>query len=288
MSQLIILVLMIAAAMVSLVIWGKFIYSGLRRNNVQETMKSVTVLCSLFIWFAVVLIQEWASSLNSPLYSLTLNLGYLIFLFALVALWRVVLFLSGDSFRFILKLRGYRMFFTVVLMAYTVFYLFASGMFLFPSAEEMPTTKFVNMYTSYGLLSVWPAISFGWPLLHLAGTITLDALFILITITFFMAVSISFVVFHWQSNSVKNMRMAGSTAGSGVTVTLTSFACCGLPLLYPILANMVGSTAAQALSYRMIYESGPLFSLFQIAILSVVTATTVSASNHVRGCEVRN
>jgi hypothetical protein len=279
--------LMMIAAIISLTIWSRFLYIGIRHKNLQETMISITAFYSLFIWFAWVLIQNWASFSNYTLYTVSLNLGYVVLIFAHVALWRVVLFYSGDLLRFILKIRKYRVLFIITLVLYAIFYLLASGMFLFPPAEQQPNA-FFNLYTSYGLLSVWPSISFGWPLLHLAGTITLDALLILTTITSFMATSITFFVYNWRSNSVKSMRMVGSTAGSSAAITFTSFACCSLPLQYPLLTLLIGSTAAQSLSYRIIHEPGPLFSLFQIAILSLVTVTTVFAANRLRHCNQLN
>jgi hypothetical protein len=152
---------------------------------------------------------------------------------------------------------------------------FASGMFVFPPVEDKLHQNFINLYSSYSLLTEWPSLSFGIQKVNLAGTITLDLLLLLVTISFFMAVNIVLLFNNWRANSGKNMKMFGSTAGSTAAITLSSFSCCSLPLLYPLLTVLAGSTAAKSLSYRMIHESGVLFNLLQIMILSLVTVTSV-------------
>jgi hypothetical protein len=228
--------LMIIAALVTISIWSRLIYSGIQRKNFSETSSSVIVLCSFFVWFAYVLIKN-GNDLSNLVYFTLHYSGYFVLLFSLFALWIVVLLHAGGPVRSILKNRQYSILFIGILGVYALFYLFASGMVLLPTSEKLPNSDgFIQVYESYGLLTSWPTVEFWWPAVSLAGSLSVDALLILVTITSFMAISMTLLIYGWRSTSNRNfgIKGMGSTVGSGVAVTLVSFSCCSLPLLYPL------------------------------------------------------
>jgi hypothetical protein len=278
--------LMVSAGFITLSIWVKLILDGFRDRNVVALTRSATALSSMLIWILVVFILNWSAEANSPLYSLSLNLGYIVVLFTLICVWRVLWLQLAPYFQDILKSPRLIVSFTLTFLLYSVFYLFASGMLVFPPKNERLHESFINLYTSYSLLTEWPSLSFGLHQVNLAGTITLDALLLLITISFFMAANIILLSTSWRNIKGTKRKLAGSAAGSTAAITLSSFSCCSLPLLYPLLTVLAGSTAAQSLSYQMIHESGVLFNLFQMMILSLVTITSIGLAKRLGQCRI--
>lgn len=270
--------LMIIAALVTISIWSRLIYSGIRRKNFSEMSRSVTVLSSFFVWFAYVLIKN-GNNLSNLVYFTLQYAGYFVLLFSLFALWRVVLLHAGVHVRFILKNRQYRRLFIAIIGVYALFYLFASGMFLLPNSEKLPnsTNGFIQMYESYGLLTSWPTVEFWWPTVSLAGSLSLDALLLFVTITGFMGISMTLLIYGWRTSSNQNfgIKGMGSTVGSGVAVTFVSFSCCSLPFLYPLLLLLLSSTAAESMAALMVHQAGLFFNLMQMAILSLMSITVI-------------
>jgi hypothetical protein len=270
--------LMILAALVTISIWSRLIYLGIRKKHSKEMMRSVTVLGSFFVWFVFVLIKNEYYSSNSVYFTLQYA-GYFVLIFSLFALWRVVLLHTGGHLRSILKTSQYRRLFIGIIGVYGLFYLFASGMFLLPNSEKLPssTNGFIQTYESYGLLTSWPNMEFWWPAVSLAGSVSLDALLLFITITGFMAISMTLLIYGWRSSSNRNFGIKGvsSTVGSGMAVTFVSFSCCSLPLLYPLLLLFLSTAAAESMAALMVHEAGLLFNLMQMAILSLMAVMVI-------------
>jgi hypothetical protein len=283
-TQWIIGSLMFIAAVVTIGIWSKLIYSASRRKVYPEMMRSITVLSSFILWFALIAVQQWVVSREADLfmYSLAFGLGYFVLPFALFALWRVVLFHAGSYIRSILKIRRYWILLIGTTILYGLFYLFASGLVAPPDPEDppLPDQGFFGTSEFYGPLTFWPNIEFWWPGVNLFGAVSVGTLFMLITLAGFMAISVVLLVYNWRSRKNKSFHIKeiGGTTGSSMVIASTSFCCCCLPVLYPLLGLLVGSTAAESLSLFLVKSSGPLFNLVQFAILSMMTVTAISAS----------
>jgi hypothetical protein len=281
--------LMIIAALVTISIWSRLIYSGIQRKNISETSRSVVVLSSFFVWFAFVLIKN-GNNLSNLVYFTLHYAGYFVLLFSLFALWRVVLLHAGGPVRSILKNHQYRRLFIGIIGVYGLFYLFASGMFLLPNSEKLPnsTNGFIQMYDSYGLLTSWPTMEFWLPAVSLAGSLSLDALLLFVTITGFMGTSMTLLIYGWRTSSNQNFGVKGvsSTVGSGVAVTFVSFSCCSLPLLYPLLLLLLSSTAAESMAALMVHQAGLLFNLMQMAILSLMAVTVIYMAKRLKQIHV--
>jgi hypothetical protein len=277
-TQWIAVTVMTMAGIVTLSIWSRLAYSAIRHKNGQAAIRSMAVLFSFLVWFAFTLVQNWAFS-NYELYSISRYAGYLVLIFALVTLWRVVWLYAGGYLSLILKIRGYRYFFLGSIIVYGVIQLFASGMLQFPGVEERPITDngFIKVITSYGLLSVWPDVQLWWPAANLAGSVSLDAFAIFVTLTGFMAMSMTLLLYGWRSGSDKKFRMKGigSTLGSGIAITAISFSCCSFPILYPLFLLFLNSTAATTMSSLIMNQSGILFNLIQMAVLSLMAVTAI-------------
>jgi hypothetical protein len=270
--------LMIIAALVTVSIWSRLIYSGIQKKNVIEMTRSITVLGSFFVWFAFVLIKNEYSSSDSVYFTLQYA-GYFVLIFSLFALWRVVLLHTGDHLRAILKNRQYRRIFIGIIAVYGLFSLLVSEMVLLPNSENLPasTNGFIKPYGSYGLLTIWPGVYFWWPTVRIAGSLTVDALLMLVTISGFMGISVTLLIHGWRSSSNQNLDIKGmsSTVGSSVVATLASFSCCSLPLLYPLLLLVLSSTAAESMAGMMVHQAGLFFNLIQMTILSLMTVTVI-------------
>jgi hypothetical protein len=277
--------LTIIAALITIGIWGKLIHSGIRRQNTTEMMRSITVLISFLLWFALVAIQHWVLSreANPLIYFVSIGLGYLVLPYALISLWRVVLLHAGSHLRTIFKVSLYRMILIGATIAYSLFYLFASGLLAPPDPEDppLPNYGFINWQESYGPLTFWPNVEFWWPEIQIFGALSIGTLLLLVTIAGFMGISIVLLIYGWRSRTSKSfgVKAMGSTTGSSMAIAATSFCCCCLPVLYPILALLVGSTAAESLTLLLVNSSGPLFNLIQMAVLSLMAVTAISAAD---------
>jgi hypothetical protein len=147
----------------------------------------------------------------------------------------------------------------------------------------------------FGPLTFWPNVEFWWPEIQIFGALSVGTLLLLLTIAGFMGISIVLLIYGWRSSTSKSfgVKAVGSTTGSSMAITATSFCCCCLPVLYPILALLVGSTAAESLTLLLVNSSGPLFNLIQMAILSLMAVTAISAADRLNRvfsstCELGN
>jgi hypothetical protein len=282
------------AVIVVISIWGRLTYSGIRRQNTKEIIRSVTVLTSFFLWFALVGTQHWVLSreANPVIYAVSIGLGYFVLPYALISLWSVVLLHAGGHLRSILKVRRYRLVFIAATIAYGLFYLFASGLFAPPDPEDppLPYYGFIHWYESYGPLTFWPNVEFWWPAIQIFGALSVGTFLMLVTIAGFMGISIVLLIYGWRLRANKKLRVqaVGSTTGSSLAIAATSFCCCCLPVLYPILVLLVGSTAAESLALLLVNSSGPLFNLIQMAILSLMAVTAIFAANRLNAGDQTN
>jgi hypothetical protein len=278
-AKLISIILMALSVLVMITIWGRLIYESILRRSYEETLKLLTVVGSFFLWYIFVLFQQWSFS-NYKLYTIFHRVGYVVMLFVLIALWRVVLYYAGDSLRHILNRKLGRIGFLGLAIGYGIFYSFASGMIEIPNENSLPDSKgFVTVFDSYGLLTSWWNLSFWLPDVHLAGSISLDAFMILVTISSFTAMGLLLLIDRWKTRHEFNGW--GRTFGSSAAVTVISFSCCSLPMLYPFLLLLLNSAGAQALASFMVDQAGPMFNLIQMAILSMVSGTTIYIANQI-------
>jgi hypothetical protein len=277
--------LLMITAVVTITIWSKMMLSGIRRNNYALTIRSITVLGSFFVWYVLILLQPWMSS-DPKLYSVTLKVGYFILPFALISLWRLVLLHTGSQLKLILKRRRYRIVLIGTSAAYGLFYLYASGMIAPPDPENpiLRLNGFFKVAEFYGPLTMWPNIEFWSPHLKLFGAVSIGTFLMLITVSGLMGINLTLLAYAWRLKSDQNtsIKTMGRTAGISVLVPVTSYGCCSLPLLYPLFVILLGSTVAESLAPLLVNVSGSFFNLFQIAILSLLAATVISAANRVK------
>jgi ABC-type uncharacterized transport system permease subunit len=131
-------------------------------------------------------------------------------------------------------------------------------------------------------------MEFWWPAVSLAGSLSLDAFLLFVTITGFMAISMTLLIYGWRVSSNRSYGIKGvsSTVGSGVAVTFVSFSCCSLPLLYPLLLLFLSSTAAESMAALMVHEAGLLFNLMQMAILSLMAVMVIYMAEQLKRVNV--
>ncbi|RKL69232.1 hypothetical protein CR203_04155 [Salipaludibacillus neizhouensis] len=280
----------ILAAFITLTIWFTLIYSGIRRNNYKWTFRSFTVLNMFFAWMLIILIQNWLSNhFNNDLFNITYKIGFVLLPLTLIALWRVVFMATGDYLRSVLKRKYYRNIFILVIFIYSIVYTFTSGMVTVTSSSEdlVPLERYIEITQTYGPLSPWPSIEFWFPTVNLFGTISLAAVLMMVTITSMFSITIILMVYYWKLRKRLSMKTATSTVGSGVFATLTSFACCTFPVIYPILILFFGSATAEPLLRLITNESGLFINVMQMAVLSLMVFCVIYTGNRIN-LEVAN
>lgn len=275
--------IILIAAIVTVGIWGRLFYSGMKRRSGKEIVRSFTVLVSFFAWFALVALQNWGSA-DFQIYTMTETAGYVILPFALIALWRFVSLHIGNQLHHVLGNRKYRILFTGILILYGVFYLFVSGIVVSPEVVDVNPNGFFVIYFSRGILAVWPSAGFGWPTVGLAGSMSLDAGLIFLTVTTLMGITIILLVYGWRLSANRQFCMKGvsGTVGSSMGIAAVSFSCCSLPVLYPLLLLLFNTATAEYLSSLMLNESGMLFNVLQMTVLSLMAMTTIFIADRVK------
>lgn len=268
-----------------LIIWGSFLYVGFRKRNFQTMFRSLTVLGLFFVWLFIIAIQDQLSS-NSSLdsYKPTFFVGYIVFIVTLFSLWRVVGLHVGGTLRHLAKKRNYRLLMIYSAFTYSIFYMFTSGMITFTSSStaSLPKQGYIIQSQSYGPLSIWPNIEFWWPELQLFGVISIAGVLMVITLAGLIGISSGLVVYQWRLKRNWDLKVMGSTVGSGVAVTTTCFVSCALPAIYPILVILFGSATAEPLSRLLANQSGYFVNLLQMAVLSVMVGSVVYAGHRLR------
>jgi hypothetical protein len=267
--------LTVMSIIIIVTIWGGLLRSAYREKNHRAFLSSFTVFLAFILWFALIATQHWV-------YLVSMGFGYIVLPFALIALWRAVLLHVRGHLIQILHLPGYRKLLIGSIIVYGIFYLFGSGLVSPPDPEDppLPTYGYVASYESYGPLTVWPNFEFWWPLINLYGAVSVGTLMMLLTIAGFMGISIVLVVYNWKFGAAKSpdLKDIGGTVGSSVAVTMTSFCCCCFPVIYPLLILLLGSAATETLTVTLVSASGPLFNFIQMAILSLMAKTAISAA----------
>jgi hypothetical protein len=283
--------LMITAAVATISIWVKFIYSGIRAQQFQQVTRSSTVLLSFILWFALLNLQQWTFShpINKFVYSMIFGLGYFVLPFCFYALWRLVFMHTKRYLSIILKIQRYRLLFVSSIVVYFLFYLFMSGLVESPDPKQpLPDDGYFRKIQLFGLLSYWPSVEFWWPAINLTGSVSLGSLMLIFTLAGFVGMSIVFLVYNLRATSQKkSLKAFGGTAGSSIgTIIAGSLGCCSF--LYPLLLPLFGSTAATAaesLSFFMTDPSGLPFNVLQMGILSIIAATAISTASRLnRSC----
>lgn len=192
---------------------------------------------------------------------------------------------SNKHLSYILKINSYRILFVFSTIGYSIFYLLASGWVSPPDPEDppLPRTGFIGFYENYGPLTFWPNIEFWLPSINLFGAISIGALLMMLTLSGFMAISVLLFVYSLKvkRQNKLNLHAIGNGTGSSISLTATSFCCCCLPVLYPVLSLLIGSTAAETLSLLLISSSSPLFNMIQTAVLSLMALSVISLSKNI-------
>ncbi|MGJ9385391.1 hypothetical protein [Salipaludibacillus sp. CF4.18] len=277
------------AAFITLATWFTLIYSGIRRNNYKWTFRSFTVLNMFFAWIIIIIIQNWLSNhFSNDLFNITYKIGFVLLPLTLIALWRVVFLATGDQLRSVLKRKYYRNIFILVIFIYTILYTFASGMVTVNRSEDLvPLERYIEITQTYGPLSPWPSIEFWFPTVNLFGTVSLAAVLMMATITSMFSITIVLMVNYWELRKKLSMKTATSTVGSGVFATLTSFACCTFPVVYPILILIFGSATAEPLLRLITNETGLFINVMQMAVLSLMVMCLIYIGDRIN-LEVAN
>lgn len=274
--------LVITAAITTIGIWVKSIYSGIRAQHIQQVTRSSAVLLSLILWFVLLNLQQWMffNPVNDFVYSMIFGLGYVILPLCFYVLWRFVLMHIKKYLSVILNIQSYRLLFLCSMVAYLLFYLFSSGLVTPPAPEQpLPESGYFRVSQLFGLLSYWPSVTFWWPAVNLTGSVSLGTLMLIFTLAGFVGISIVFLVFNLRAASQKkSLKSIGGTTGSSAGAIIAgSFGCCSL--LYPLLlVPLFGSTAVESLSFFLTDPSGLPYNVLQMGILSVMAVTVVSAS----------
>jgi hypothetical protein len=278
--------LVITAAIATIWIWVKSIYSGIRSRQIQQVTRSGTVLLSFILWFALLNLQRWmmfSIPTNDFVYSMFFGLGYFVLPFCFYVLWRFVLMHIKRYLWVILKMKRYRLLFIFSIVTYVLFYLFSSGLVASPDPRQpLPANGYFRISQLFGLLSYWPSVEFWWPAVNLTGTVSLSTLMLIFTLAGFVGIIIVFLVFNLMATSQKkSLKTIGGTTGSSAGAIIAgSFGCCSL--LYPLLLiPLFGSTAVESLSFFLTDPSGLPYNVLQMGILSVMAVTVVSASRRV-------
>jgi methionine-rich copper-binding protein CopC len=271
---------------ISLRIWGKGIYQSFVYKDRVTLMRLITLIGSLLVWLGIVLIQNRISA-QTELYEFTQKAGYFILPFALFALWRVVLHQTKSRIQGFSKHIRYRIILIFGIIGYSLFYLFASGMLYVPEAENANNANgYSYFFYSQGFLTAWPNIEFWWPSL-LAGSFRLDGLMIYLTFVGFMGINMGSLIRLWmfrreKASQTRSVKTTSQTLGIGLVTAVLTSACCSLPLFYPILLLVLSLPVADALTYQLMDESGMLFNLLQIMMLSLMYFITITLSKQVQ------
>lgn len=295
-------ILLIALIILIGFIWFKIYIYFHKDKNITGIIRSVTVILSFILWFLVIGIQHWVLGREySPLlYTIIYSMGIIVLPFSLFSLWRLAYSQSLEYLRDFLKKPKYLLVFLGVVVFYSLFYLFASGLFsaswlALPSADDLPVSSksFLTFSQTYGPLTMWYTLDFWSSTLKLYGAISVGTLLMMLTVSMLMALNILLVLYSWKlkNDKIKHIPALSGATGSSVAIAATSFCCCCLPALYPVLVLLFGSAAAETLSISLINSSGPLFNVIQIGslsfiLLSILTSTKLIKSMEQDSCEL--
>jgi hypothetical protein len=276
-------------------IWVKIIAYFVKEKNSKGTIRSITAIISLILWFVVIGIQHWVLNQYYPLLDkITYTIGLLVLPFALISLWRLISLQAYKYLRIILKKPRSLLIFLGVLFLYSMFYLFASGLFsaswlALPSADDVPVHSkgFLIFSQTYGPLTMWYTVDFWIPIFKIYGVLSIGTFLLMLAVSIFMATNAVLLLYSWKlkKDKIKSMKSLVGATGSSSAIAGTSFCCCCLPALYPVMSLLFGSAAAETLSIALIDSSGPLFNMIQIGLLSLMTLSVLTISKAIKSME---
>lgn len=279
--------LIVLSSAITIGTWTKFLYSGFMKQEYDHMLRAATVLISFLFWFLLIGVQNYILSIgnNTAIYNISFYTGYFVLPFTLLSLWRVIRPFAKKHLSYILKINFYRRVFVFSIIGYSAFYLLTSGMIIPPDSEGPTISKagFFGVYESYGPLTFWPNIEFIPPLIGVFAAISIGTLLMMLTLSGLMAIGIVLFVYSLKVKQQNKLyfRSLGNLTGSSVSLTLTSFCCCCLPVLAPVLSLLIGTAAAETLSLLLVSSSSPLFNMIQTAVLSLMALSVISLSKNI-------
>jgi hypothetical protein len=280
-----------------LVLYGlKFIFPFIKIKNLNGIIRFITVVFSFILWLLVIGIEHWIleRDYSRLLYTINYSIGYILLPFTLFSLWRLAYSQSWKYLRDFLKKPRYLTVFLGVLVFYCLFYLFASGLFsaswlALPSADDLPVSSnsFYTFSQTYGPLTMWYTIDIWISPLKLYGALSVGTLLMMLTVSMLMALNVLLVLYSLKlkNDKIKHIPAISGATGSSVAIAATSFCCCCLPALYPVLVLLFGSAAAETLSISLIDSSGPLFNVIQIGSLSFILLSVLTSTKVIKSME---
>jgi hypothetical protein len=252
-------------------IWFKIFAAFVKDKDSKGMIRSIAVIFSLTLWFTVIGIQHWV--LGQYHHPLLYTMGFVVLPLTLFSLWRLISLQAYKYLRNILKKPRSFFIFLGVLFLYSLFYLFASGLFsaswlALPSADDVPVHSkgFLIFSQTYGPLTMWYTVDFWIPIFKIYGVLSIGTFLLMLAVSIFMATNVVLLLYSWKlkKDKIKSMNALVGATGSSSAIAATSFCCCCLPALYPVMSLLFGSAAAETLSIALIDSSGPLFNLRRV------------------------
>jgi hypothetical protein len=193
----------------------------------------------------------------------------------IVAVWVFVVANAGALLRVVLARWRYRWLALGVALVFAAFYLWAGNLVAPPEPADLPSpgsSAFVMTSSAYGPLAMWPVVEFWIPELSVFGAVSLGAGLVVATLAALMGLAWASVV-HTARSRRRDRRgqgtRMGAVTGAG-SVGAVNFCCCCAPAAYPLLAAVLGPSAASSVAAWMVGSSSPLYNLGQVAMIALV------------------
>jgi hypothetical protein len=278
----------LAAMLAMFVIGGLALFRRLGAGS-GPTVRFQAVLAQLLaLWLLLGFAQSGtARTIGTPM--VLYDLGKVVFLLAVLAVWALVLANFGGALRLALRGWRYRVLAIGIAVVIAAFYLWTGRLVAPPEPQDMPppgTETFVTFLPLYGPLAIWPAVEFWLPQIPLFGALSLGTGLVLGTIAALMGLTWSAMLFtlrlQRQRSRTQNVKMGGL---GGLGAVGASFCCCCAPALYPVLALVFGSTAASSISTWLLGSSSPFYNLSMIGMIGMTLWALTSLSRRITRLE---
>ena len=253
--------------------------SFLRHSMIR---RRVAVALALFLtsWILVSYAQERLG--YTQLVFFFMELGYFIVPASLILALSLAYGYADRSLRILFGSKRYAVIFFVAALLHSGLFVYTTGMIAPPDEDSPAPPKhgFIITYQSYGPLAIWPNIEFWFPSMWLGGAVSVGTGLLVTSLAILMGMNVTLLLANVEYRN-RWKRATGFTLGSFASTFCTSLCCCCTPSIFPLIALLLGSGAANFVSLVLVNPSSLAHNLLLVSNIALLTSGAVVSAKRI-------